>query len=1435
MDVIDRRGTLKVQDDAFSVLPGSFDNALNVLDNDLLLTESTALLRIRSILEPALHGTLAINAEGTRLLYTPDPGFIGVERVRYRATDGIGGTGDAWVSIAVGRIETVPNFFKLLAATPETVELDVLHNDRMLPAASGSLTLTGVQPLEPDDPLDIGTLVVNGTGDRLAFSASGVLGEKTFLYTVADASVPPRTATGRLTLTMVGNGTYANPNQFRVRGGGSGYGLDVLSNDISYPSDHRTYSIVAIGQDPGTPDLQGTALIVDNQIVYTPAPGFFGEESFVYTMSDSVATDVARVTVSVRRGDLVAGDDAFAVYYEWDESADAPRAFDLPVALNDRIQPPLDQVFSIIALGAGPNAPDQGGSVGVASNGLSLVYRPAAYPVPAPETIETFTYEIEDGAGRRSAATVRVRVLNRETDLVAITQDDAFSVARNSVNNPLPVLANDFVRPGTASGWTLTAADVPTASGGTVEIAGTYLRYTPAEDFVGIDQFTYSVTDGLGGTGSATVKVRVGNLPMLPSLYAVLSDSGDNEFDVLANDVLFESDANAYVLDSVFGATHGGTVSLSASNTVVYTPDIAYPGPWPYRESFSYRVLDHSAIAVTGRVDVIVHDAESGRDTATITLRVDGRNDPPVILNEPLNTPITDKETALPFVGVTIIEVDQQLQEPVDVRVAIDDPAKGGLLALGPFVDLGNGVYAATSITAAAATTATRELVYEPVENRITVPTTETVYFTVTVTDNKSPDVIDTQTAIAVTAVNDPPVIAGTRAGQRFFYRLPVRPFDTVMITEVDDLTLQPLTITFTQQETDHGVMVVPASFEALGDGAFRATNLTAAAATEALRAVVFNAAEVPVAVGESRTTHFDLAVDDAFAPPVTDSATSVIALNAYAGTAQPLDPALQGEFGLAVDIRSDLAVVGAPGASLNGADAGAAFVYRHAPESGDVNAWDEWRQLLPPTVGPGDRFGRAVSLSESVIAVGAPHQLVDGLPSGSVYLFQRDLGGVDNWGEWLRLTPTNVTGAVRFGWSLDLSGDLLAVGVPEADLQGDGIATGAVFLFGRHQGGVNAWGEIMRWSPEEIGGNAADFGWSVALEGDSLIVGAPRYNVDLQASAREGAVFHFDRHAAGSNQWGWVQTITAVETNQSRAFGWDVAVNDRLMAVGAPQMTAGSVANAGRVYLYERSDLQVLFDYCHQLDRRNDPERQFGYSLALDGNLLLAGAPLKSPSPHQGAAFLFRYGGESPMDWLPVEKFTRPSGSSALLFGRAIGFRQGAAAVGAPASTGTSNGHVFFYRFDYAVLDGNPTLLTMRDRWDQKHFGDAIYDSALEDDLWGGTADPDDDGVHNDREYAFGGDPLQAGSGDVGMLWMSHDGDGLLVLQYTRRSDDPGLVFTLMVSTDLQNWFDLVTLNGFLVTEQTAALSASVEQVTLQALVPEDEPVLFFKIKADW
>jgi VCBS repeat-containing protein len=1276
VDVVDRRGTLKLQNDTLSVLAGSTTNTLDVLSNDNLITGATNHLRIAELLDPAAFGLATTNALATALVYTPNPSFMGVEQLRYLATDGIGGTGTGVVTVIVGKVDTAIDFFTVAATTnAQSVSLDVLANDLVQPFPTGGVTLVSVSP----ENTAIGTIQVNGAGTRLEFVPSNVVGQVDVVYQVADSS--GRSATGMVTVATVPAGIYANTDRFLVRKGGSNYELNVLANDRSYPDVNKSYSILSIGAGAEAPSEGGSVSIVGNTLRYTPRTGFSGQERFTYMMSDSINTDSAWVTVTVSPGDLFANEDHYSVFYELDGASTQALAFTLPVVVNDRIQPPLGQVIQITGLGVGTNAPNHLGEVSVGEDGRSLVYRPVE--VPATSYVERFTYEISDGTAIRTSAAVEVQVFNREGELEALTQDDVFTVARNSTNNTLPVLQNDFVPPGTAAGWTITEVSV-SAYGGAVSNISANVRYTPPADFVGVDTFTYSVSDGLGGTGSAMVRVRVGEKPTLADLFTVVSGSVSNELDVLANDVLTGAYADEYTLESVFGATQGGAVERSSANTVIYTPDALYTGPYPYTETFAYTVPDDAGGAVTGTVQVVVHEMGSDQSETTVTLCVEGRNDIPVINNTATNLTITDKQTALPFTGVTVIEVDQQTVEPIDVTVSLDNAAKGTLQDLGDFTDLGGGQYGLIGVTAADATAQIRSLLFVPTENRITVPTTEATLFTVSVTDNKSTPVVNTQSVINVTAVNDPPVITGTRSGQTVYAATAIRLFSSVTVHEIDDLMVQPLDITIRMSDPTHGILQNLGSFSLLSNGVYGVTGITAETATQQLRLMEFVYGVDKVDFGAPQLTVFQLSVSDRFALPVIDNQTSVLAYNAFEDSVEPNNSALRDTFGEAVDIWSEFAVVGIPGSDVSGSQCGSALVYRLVP--GTTNTWVEWRQLQPVSVDADDRFGTSVSIGENLIAVGAIRDETNGIASGAVYVFERNQGGSNNWGLVKRIAPTNLPVNSAFGTAVDLDGDWLAVGAPKATISGAPVAPGAVFLYERNNGGSGVWGEIVRREPSAS--SSLDFGRSVSLSGSHLVVGAPKNTSTIPSGEPRGATYYLSRYMGGVDNWGFVQRIVVSNFTYAAGFGYSVSVDGNTLAVGAPDANT-AFFGAGLVYLYRIGEWSNGWSSVTSLVATgNQTGERFGYCVSVNKDFVFIGAPNGFLNIELGSAYLFRRDLHNENLWNPVERFSGTYGSlSDGLFGTALSFKRDCAIVGAINDLTLPSKYlhgVYIYRFKF-------------------------------------------------------------------------------------------------------------------------------------------------------
>ncbi|NND44824.1 MAG: tandem-95 repeat protein [Xanthomonadales bacterium] len=176
--------------------------------------------------------------------------------------------------------------------------------------------------------------------------------------------------------------------------------------------------------------------------------------------------------------------------------------------------------------------------------------------------------------------------------------DDQYTVEQNSTDNAFDVLVNDS----DPEEDTLVVVSVTTPANGSASFTAGGVTYTPDTDFYGVDQFSYTIEDGYGGSATAQVTVNV-QRPNDPPVavddqYEVTQDSSGNLLDVLVNDSDPEDDAIELV--SVTTPQHG-TASLSGDQ-VSYTPNPGYTGT----DSFSYTIRDALGAEATAQVDITI-------------------------------------------------------------------------------------------------------------------------------------------------------------------------------------------------------------------------------------------------------------------------------------------------------------------------------------------------------------------------------------------------------------------------------------------------------------------------------------------------------------------------------------------------------------------------------------------------------------------------------------------------------------------------------------------------------------------------------------------------------------------------------------------------------------------------------------------------------------
>lgn len=303
-------------------------------------------------------------------------------------------------------------------------------------------------------------------------------------------------------------------------------------------------------------------------------------------------------------------------------------------------------VLTISAVGAR----SAGGAVTIGAGGTSLNYTSAANFTGA----ETFTYTARNQDGAEQTATVTVQVTDVNDPPVAV--NDTFNVFSNSTQNVFEVLANDTKGNDPNATETLAVQTVGTGSqGGTITVgpSGLSVRYTPRTGFTGpTETFTYTLSDGRGGTavGTVTVNVTQENPPptAVADNFSLVEDAAQASFNPLLNDST--SDAGETLRISSVGASpNESQVSVSSDGlTVLYRPALNFAGS----EVVSYVLQDSRGATTTGQMTFTVsavNDAPNAvDDTATVQTGV-----PTTTINVLTNDVNPDASETLTITAVT--------------------------------------------------------------------------------------------------------------------------------------------------------------------------------------------------------------------------------------------------------------------------------------------------------------------------------------------------------------------------------------------------------------------------------------------------------------------------------------------------------------------------------------------------------------------------------------------------------------------------------------------------------------------------------------------------------------------------------------------------------------------------------------------------------------
>jgi hypothetical protein len=368
--------------------------------------------------------------------------------------------------------------------------------------------------------------------------------------------------------------------------------------------------------------------------------------------------------------------------------------------------------------------------------------------------------------------------------------------------------------------------------------------------------------------------------------------------------------------------------------------------------------------------------------------------------------------------------------------------------------------------------------------------------------------------------------------------------------------------------------------------------------------------------------------------------------------------------FGYSVAADDNVIVVGAPFYDLFSGDEvvdpsiGTAYVFERIGDS-----WQQTAQLFSSaTVRTSGMFGWSVAVEGTVIAVGAWNEDLPIDQLGAVYVFERSAGV---WTQTSKLLPLTNDGQERFGFSLDISGDVIAVGAPFITDVDDDVPATPAYVFQRSGSG---W-QGTRLRPTDDPRDAW-FGYSVAVSGTVAVVGAPG---DKTRGLGTGAAYVFEQ--SGGN---WTQTARLEDAAGSPQdfLGRGVAVDGDVIVIGAEAGGDPSSLNTGIALVFERPQ-GVWTETARLLPASVAVGSQLGHDVDVRGDTIVVGAHADDQfGTDSGAAFVFK---KDTTGWFELSKLYNHVGTAGDYFGASVAVTSSNVIIGArfDDATGQDSGSV--------------------------------------------------------------------------------------------------------------------------------------------------------------
>ncbi|HAS6881013.1 TPA: tandem-95 repeat protein [Vibrio parahaemolyticus] len=579
-----------IEEDGGSIIITTEELLSNVDDED----KDT--LSVENLIIDKGNGTLVDNGDGT-WTFTPQIDDDTEVSFTFDIIDDEDLVVSGSANLDILPINDAPNAENDVITTEEdtAVTIDVLVNDSDVEGDVLSIQSASV-------PSEQGSVdIVDG---KLVFTpAENFNGEATITYIVTDGDLTDE-AKVTVTVTPVNDSPVAVDDTTSIQED-TVVTIDVLTNDTDVDGDKLSIESASV------PKEQGTVEVVDGKLVFTPAENFNGDAEITYTVTDGELTDEAKVTVTVNPVN-----DAPIIKVDAVESIteDAVNTDTVVATLTVRdTDTPEDLLTVSLENNSNGYFVLVGDEVKLTQAGVNAVNNDELNLKGL-----TISASVSDGVNPTASDSDSL-IVNRVNDAPVAKDDIATTQEDTAVT--IDVLPNDSDVNGDK--LSIQSASVPEAQG-KVEIVDGKLVFTPAENFHGDAEITYTLTDG-ALTDQATVNVTVNAVNDTPVVESNLADQ------TLAEDFTpYTIDLNTAFsdVDNVDGEL---TFSVSGNSNVLVSIEngiatISPTADWNGSETLTFTATDPSGESISATVnftvapvaDIVADKATVVEDTPTI-------------------------------------------------------------------------------------------------------------------------------------------------------------------------------------------------------------------------------------------------------------------------------------------------------------------------------------------------------------------------------------------------------------------------------------------------------------------------------------------------------------------------------------------------------------------------------------------------------------------------------------------------------------------------------------------------------------------------------------------------------------------------------------------------------------------------------------------------